>query len=189
MENKESSEGAMKTPLSELKTAALQHYDEVSTKGNNWNNQVPQAIKQFYNEKIRKESPFQKELEQLINKFSQENASNTPDFILAEYLGNCLDNYNKTVAKRDNWHTADMEVVEPETVKASLDITKLQDNNGHWYWIPNDKVKDFNNDIEVMSALDYMESPERFDDFSEDYEQYRTGGDPDLMPDIFKSKS
>lgn len=31
-----------------------------------------------------------KELESLINRFSVENRSNTPDFILAEYLVSCL---------------------------------------------------------------------------------------------------
>lgn len=108
--------GTCKTPLSELKADALKHYDDLATKGHNWNNQVPQAIKLFYNEKIRNESPFQKELESLINRHSQENASNTPDFILAEYLGNCLDNYNKTVAKRDKWHSSDSEESKPETL-------------------------------------------------------------------------
>ena len=33
---------------------------------------------------------FVRELESLINKFSLENRSNTPDFVLAEYLVSCL---------------------------------------------------------------------------------------------------
>ena len=37
---------------------------------------------------------FRKELSELINRNSMENASNTPDFILAEYLVNCLMAFN-----------------------------------------------------------------------------------------------
>lgn len=47
---------------------------------------------------------FQKELERLINKYSMENGSNTPDFILAEYLRSCLTVFNSTVLSRDTWY-------------------------------------------------------------------------------------
>lgn len=46
---------------------------------------------------------FEKELEILINKYNKENDSNTPDFILAEYLLNCLKNYNNIIKKREIW--------------------------------------------------------------------------------------
>lgn len=46
---------------------------------------------------------FQKELEHIINKYSLENGSNTPDFILAEYLTNCLKAFNKCSRKREKW--------------------------------------------------------------------------------------
>ena len=49
--------------------------------------------------------PFEDELKSLLNKYSMENASNTPDFILAEYLMRCLDNYNRTVQRRHAWMT------------------------------------------------------------------------------------
>ena len=49
-------------------------------------------------------SEFEKELEQLINKHSKENGSNTPDFILAEYLLRCLDNFNRTCLEREDWY-------------------------------------------------------------------------------------
>ncbi len=45
---------------------------------------------------------FQKELASLINKFSFENLSNTPDFVLAEYLYSCLENFNKTIKSKEN---------------------------------------------------------------------------------------
>jgi hypothetical protein len=53
--------------------------------------------KETSNEKLT----FQEELEVLINKFSKENESNTPDFILAKYLDDCLDAYNSAVKRRD----------------------------------------------------------------------------------------
>ena len=50
------------------------------------------------------ETKFQTELEQLINKYSVESESNTPDFILAEYLGNCLNAFNIAVKRREDWY-------------------------------------------------------------------------------------
>lgn len=47
---------------------------------------------------------FQKQLEHLINSTSQENGSDTPDWILAEYLRNCLWSYNKAVTAREKWY-------------------------------------------------------------------------------------
>ena len=46
-------------------------------------------------------TPFEKELRELINRHFLENGSDTPDFILASYLGACLENYNLTVCARD----------------------------------------------------------------------------------------
>jgi hypothetical protein len=43
---------------------------------------------------------FTKELEHLINRHSLENGSDTPDFILAAYLTNCLKNFNATLITR-----------------------------------------------------------------------------------------
>jgi len=47
---------------------------------------------------------FWDDLEELINKHSLENASNTPDWILAQYLKGCLDAFNKAVKQRENWY-------------------------------------------------------------------------------------
>jgi hypothetical protein len=46
---------------------------------------------------------LEKELEDLINRYSLESGSNTPDFILAEYLIACLRTFNVVMYKRDNW--------------------------------------------------------------------------------------
>jgi len=50
---------------------------------------------------------FVKELETLINKNSMENTSNTPDWILAQYLRGCLDSFNTAVLQRENWYGRD----------------------------------------------------------------------------------
>jgi len=47
---------------------------------------------------------FRKELEILINKYSIENESNTPDFILAEYLITCLSAFNKATEQKSEWY-------------------------------------------------------------------------------------
>jgi hypothetical protein len=39
-----------------------------------------------------------------INKYSLENDSNTPDFILAEYLYDCLQNANLIIGRRSVWY-------------------------------------------------------------------------------------
>jgi hypothetical protein len=47
---------------------------------------------------------FEQELERLINRYSQERASNTPDFILAQYLLMCLAAWNHGVTQREQWY-------------------------------------------------------------------------------------
>ncbi len=46
---------------------------------------------------------FKQELTQLINKYNHESVSNTPDFILAEYLYNCLFLLDSTIIARIEW--------------------------------------------------------------------------------------
>lgn len=50
---------------------------------------------------------FEEELIRLINKYSMENESNTPDFILAIYLGNCLAAFNQATQQRETWYGRD----------------------------------------------------------------------------------
>jgi hypothetical protein len=47
---------------------------------------------------------FERELEQLINRHSLENDSNTPDFILAKHLRGCLEEWNDAVEARERWY-------------------------------------------------------------------------------------
>ena len=47
---------------------------------------------------------FRIKLENLINQESMENGSNTPDFILAEYLCDCLKIFDKATRRREIWY-------------------------------------------------------------------------------------
>jgi hypothetical protein len=51
-----------------------------------------------------KEMQFRQELENLINRYSKENGSNTPDFILANFLERCLIAFDLTVLEREAWY-------------------------------------------------------------------------------------
>ena len=48
-------------------------------------------------EKLEKELTFREELGSLLNRRSKENTSNTPDFILAAFLEECLDAFDECV--------------------------------------------------------------------------------------------
>lgn len=50
---------------------------------------------------------FKEQLRAAINRCSQENASNTPDWILRDYLLVCLDAFNAAVQQRENWYGRD----------------------------------------------------------------------------------
>jgi hypothetical protein len=46
---------------------------------------------------------FRLELSHLLNRFSKENGCDTPDFVLAEYLHDCLTAFDKAVNLRSDW--------------------------------------------------------------------------------------
>lgn len=54
---------------------------------------------------------FEGEVRRLINSYSLENRSNTPDHILAEYLVMCLGAFNSATNARSNWY--DQQQCEP----------------------------------------------------------------------------
>ena len=47
---------------------------------------------------------FQEKLEKIINEYSMEKRSDTPDFILAEYLLSCLHAFEKASNENRQWH-------------------------------------------------------------------------------------
>lgn len=50
---------------------------------------------------------FANELRALLNKYSKENGSNTPDHILADYLLQCLNALDTAVQLREKWYGRD----------------------------------------------------------------------------------
>jgi hypothetical protein len=53
----------------------------------------------------RQKMNFETELKQLINKYSVENGSDTPDWILAQYIMDALGAYERAVIRRDHWYS------------------------------------------------------------------------------------
>lgn len=47
---------------------------------------------------------FNSELTGLLNRHSEENASNTPDWILRNYILGCLEAFNQGIRERDSWY-------------------------------------------------------------------------------------
>ncbi len=61
-------------------------------------------------EKLPKtDGEFRIQLASLLNRYSRENDSNTPDFILAKYLMSCLDAFNYAVSRRDDYYCVNLE--------------------------------------------------------------------------------
>lgn len=47
---------------------------------------------------------LRKEIETVLNRNCAENGPDTPDYILAEYLTDCLDAFDKAAKARENWY-------------------------------------------------------------------------------------
>lgn len=56
------------------------------------------------NERTEEYPGFRAELAALINKYSRENGSDTPDFILAEFIDNALFAFDVGVNAREAWY-------------------------------------------------------------------------------------
>jgi len=50
---------------------------------------------------------FEKELSALLNKHSKENESNTPDWLLAQYLISCLTAFTVAIQQQETWYGRD----------------------------------------------------------------------------------
>jgi hypothetical protein len=57
---------------------------------------------------------FEKDMASLINRYSLEGGSDTPDFILATYLRHCLMAFNAATVDRDRWYEPTLS--QPSTV-------------------------------------------------------------------------
>lgn len=79
---------------------------------------------------------LQERIAHAINATSSENGSNTPDFILAEYLTRCLGVFNSTLKQRAEWYgRMDSPAQEPPTAQKTAglivgDVVLLKSGNG-----------------------------------------------------------
>jgi hypothetical protein len=68
-------------------------------------------------------SDFQDDLEKLINRYCVENDSDTPDFVLAQYMHDCLLAFNKASRRREQWFGKGLRIlggvvqIDPDTGK------------------------------------------------------------------------
>lgn len=65
--------------------------------------------KHFYNRKVANstdEKDFKKELTSLLNRYGWDNACETPDHILADYVERCMTNLCSTMGKNIAWHSS-----------------------------------------------------------------------------------
>lgn len=72
---------------------------------------------------------FRKEIETAINRHSMENGSNTPDFILAQYLADCLRAFDHAVLHREKWYGRAMKCECPENAGCSRPCDREYQND------------------------------------------------------------
>jgi hypothetical protein len=69
-------------------------------------------------------SKFEEELESLLNRHSKENESNTPDFILRQFMVECLQAFTNACNCRSKWYGNDAaEVVHPNLSDGTINFT------------------------------------------------------------------
>lgn len=90
-------------------------------------------------------SSFTKELESLINRHSLENGSNTPDFILAQYLNQSLETFNTIMEVRDQWYG----INPPSTELVGAPVIISDSDTAH----SGDIVKDLEIERKVIDAM------------------------------------
>jgi hypothetical protein len=54
--------------------------------------------------RVESRASFREELTTLISRHSLEGGSNTPDMILSGYLADCLEVFDRTMVRREEWH-------------------------------------------------------------------------------------
>lgn len=79
---------------------------------------------------MTKENKLRKEIETSINKYSMENGSDTPDFILAEFMTDCLRAFNRATVKRNKWYEPQAE--KEHNVDRQYTIDEVMRCVEHW---------------------------------------------------------
>lgn len=73
---------------------------------------------------------LESELQSLLNRYSAESGSDTPDLILAAFLLGCLDAYNKTLVAREKWYGRIIGVKAPIGIPEPTFASRLRNARG-----------------------------------------------------------
>lgn len=76
-----------------------------------------------------KETDLERAIADLLNGFSMENESDTPDFILASYLRDCLRTFARAVRLREKWYGREHHCAMWEELRQCLEV-ELQVTSG-----------------------------------------------------------
>lgn len=99
----------------------------------------------MYKKDIPKE--FIEQLTDLINHYSLENMIDAPDFIIAEYLVQCLNNASNLIISKDKWFKNDEDIIylEDDIKIKKSEIMKLL-SEGYLVFLNkyNKKLEDYN---------------------------------------------
>ena len=105
------------------------------------------------------ESQFQKDLTILINSYCKENDSDTPDFILAQYLNAVLENFNAAVKQREEHYGRQKHIIDlPENTEFPIDHNNtgiLPNLTNYSSGTPSET--NLSNDSDVMKTLNAKE--------------------------------
>lgn len=79
---------------------------------------------------MRNRDELEEEIRAGLNRVSAESASNTPDWILAQYLLACLDAFNMAVQQRESWYGRDPRPCAPPDIECAPSSPEFDDNPG-----------------------------------------------------------
>jgi hypothetical protein len=66
------------------------------------------------------DTELREDLEILLNRYSRENTSNTPDFILATYMLQCLEAYETATRSREEWYGRDKKMTDGGLLEGTI---------------------------------------------------------------------
>lgn len=69
---------------------------------------------------------FEKELENLISRYSKDEESNTPDYIIAEHMKNSMDNFHRATKLRDNWYGGRRSIINDQDKMWEVESVKIE---------------------------------------------------------------
>ena len=96
---------------------------------------------------------FEKQLEELINRHSKENDSDTPDFILARYLALCLEAGNYLVERREQWYGREKGML--KNIAKKMTLEEMRGISAQGYCTDRNSKKELDSDLleDIVTAI------------------------------------